>query len=337
MDARTQLSEPYGGKRQIMRLNTIIVLAGVALVLIISYVIVFGKQKPTPATPTPPRVVSPIPLPSYQTNTPKGVTFTFAPSFSLTLPKEATIYQATPINASSLAATIVTKLASTPTTKTLSSGGEKTTTWTWPTGSAAMTIQTNGIRSFYFSDISPSGEGWLLLDFLKLLTPSSDVVPVLESDPAPIAGAFNFPYNAAFGVPTRYTYFYGYRGVPLLLGGPEERAATIVVDAKERVRYATFLTPIQGVSALGTTPVISQNEILSNLNAQKGYFVGSNRELFWENDNPIRFTSVQIRSGKMAYLFDPSLLRLVPIIALDGVGSDASSSASVRYLLNAAI
>lgn len=318
-----------------MRFNKITIILVVFLFLLgVVLVIITKTKKQEAGGVVQPMVVSPPPISPYQPGAPQNVLFSFSPTFSVSLPKRMTVYSVTPTNTAVFTKTIVSKLAYSPTESSIVVSGEQTRAWTWQTGSAAIS-ESNAFASFYFSDVGREGGGWTLLELQKVLSPSPELSFVQESNPVALTGALNFPYDNSFGTPTRYAYSYTIQRAPVLLGTPEERSITLVVDAKERVRYASFVLPLQTVSSVSDVAIIKQQDILSNLNAQKGMFVGSNREGQWENDNPIEFSSVLLASGKIAYVFDAISNMLLPALLLDGTGSNATTSVSVRYLLMA--
>lgn len=313
-----------------MRINKLII---IPLVIVLIILFIVSKTKTgSPTSLPPPTTVIPPPISPIQTYVPSGVVFNLAPT--LTLPKQSSIdaHAAVLVRSKDVIDKMLQHYTFSVTNSEIINKTVKNFIWS-AQGFSLVLSESGGGSSVALSDLTTTGSGLRIDDLLSFFTAVTPDIAVVKQTQQPVSGITNFPYKESFGKPTKTTYSYAYKSVPILLNGLSNAAITIFSDAGGRIRYMTMALPVTNIKDAAGVSLLSVRDIESNLNGGRGLFMGYLNDHDWETDNPVRFTNVQISSCSLAYLYDYSSGSLLPVYLLDGVGSLGTSNARVRYLL----
>lgn len=117
---------------------------------------------------------------------------------------------------------------------------------------------------------------------------------------------------------TGYIWGFSIEGHPILTEEYSEEWSQVVADEHGVIRSASYTLPPVNFSPSGTTPVISVNDAVANLNAGRGAILNATTgETPGYGETP-DFTEARITSAFVSYLLSGGLLR--PVYVFDGVG-----------------
>lgn len=320
-----------------MKKNLVIFLALCILLLAYAW---FVLRKDTPQeVASPPRsiLVADPPVMEFVPGAPKNIRFSLESGAVIRPPSLHQTYVVAPLDSEPVAYAFAARLGFTN-PSSVSHGSTKKTVWKSAEGSLSFTKNERvGAISFQSNSgyqVTQGSQQQAAEEYLLRLLGNEAKNYALYSQQALSESSSEGGLTITEGS-TMFLFSYTINGTPVLISNFDVVSASVIVDGNGKIISSSTTFPPGTLTLRSNHTPVSAENIISNLNANKGLLLSSYDSANDEYGAEPVFTAVNVSRTTSVLYYDAGAFLLVPGFLVDGRGVSDSKAQTVQYFIRA--